>query len=114
MPTAPEQHGVQTVLADEHDVSMLGVSVLYRVPRERYSGIKEYAIRWLQRRLAFEEFWAVRDVSFQVHRGEAFGIIGRNGSGKSTMLKVIARVLMPTKGRVVTRGLVAPLLELGA
>lgn len=114
MHTAPERHSFQTELSNEHDVAMQGVSVLYRVPRERFSGIKEYAIRWLQRRLQYEEFWAVRDVSFQVQRGEAFGIIGRNGSGKSTMLKVIARVLTPTIGRVITRGRVAPLLELGA
>lgn len=114
MPTAPEQYSMQTVLTDDYDVSMQGVSVQYRVPRERFSGIKEYAIRWLKRRLEYEEFWAVRDVSFQVHRGEAFGIIGRNGSGKSTMLKVIARVLTPTSGRVITRGRIAPLLELGA
>ncbi|HSF82542.1 MAG TPA: ABC transporter ATP-binding protein [Anaerolineales bacterium] len=114
MHTAPERHSFQTELSNVHDVAMQGVSVLYRVPRERFSGIKEYAIRWLQRRVQYEEFWAVRDVSFQVQSGEAFGIIGRNGSGKSTMLKVIARVLTPTIGRVITRGRVAPLLELGA
>ncbi|HLA97259.1 MAG TPA: ABC transporter ATP-binding protein [Anaerolineales bacterium] len=114
MHTAPERYDVQAILNEKYDVYMQGVSVLYRVPRERFSGIKEYAIRLLQRRLQYEDFWAVRDVSFQVRSGEAFGIIGRNGSGKSTMLKVIARVLMPTMGRVVTRGKVAPLLELGA
>jgi ABC-type polysaccharide/polyol phosphate transport system ATPase subunit len=90
-----------------------GVSVRYRVPRERVSGIKEFAIRWVQRRLAYEEFWALQDVSFQVQRGEVFGVIGRNGAGKSTMLKVMARVLQPTHGRVVMRGRLAPLLELG-
>lgn len=90
------------------------VSVRYRLPRERVSGLKEYAIRLLQRRLAYEEFWALKDVSFQVQRGEMFGVIGRNGSGKSTLLKVIARVLTPIRGRVVVRGHVAPLLELGA
>ncbi len=85
----------------------------YRVPRERVSGIKEFAIRALQRRLEFEDFWALQDVNFQVQRGEVFGIIGRNGAGKSTMLKVMARVLQPTRGRVVMRGRLAPLLELG-
>ena len=91
-----------------------GVSVIYRVPRERVSGIKEYTIRRLQRRLAYEEFTALRDVSFQVRSGEVFGVIGRNGSGKSTLFKVIARVLVPRQGRMVIRGRVAPLLELGA
>jgi ABC-type polysaccharide/polyol phosphate transport system ATPase subunit len=95
-------------------VELEDVSVLYRVPRERVSGIKEYTIRWLQRKLQYVEFWALHGVTFQVKRGEVFGVIGRNGSGKSTMLKVMARVLKPTQGRIVTRGKVAPLLELGA
>lgn len=90
------------------------VSVRYRVPRERVSGIKEYAIRWAQRRLRYEDFWALKGVSFEVPRGEAFGVIGRNGSGKSTLLKTLARVLKPVEGRVRTVGRVAPLLELGA
>jgi len=90
------------------------VSIRYRVPRERVSGIKEFAIRWLQRRLRYQDFWALQDVSFQVKRGDIFGVIGRNGAGKSTTLKVMARVLHPARGRVVMRGKVAPLLELGA
>jgi homopolymeric O-antigen transport system ATP-binding protein len=95
-------------------ISFENVGVLYRVPKERVSGIKEYAVRLLQRRLSYEEFWALTDVSFEVFRGEVFGVVGRNGAGKSTMLKVMARVLHPTRGRVVMRGRVAPLLELGA
>lgn len=89
------------------------VSVRYRVPREHVSSIKEFAIRWLQRRIQYEEFWALNEVSFDIRRGEVFGIIGRNGAGKSTLLKVMARVLQPTRGKVVMCGLVAPLLELG-
>jgi ABC-type polysaccharide/polyol phosphate transport system ATPase subunit len=89
------------------------VAVRYRVPREGVSGIKEYAIRFLQRRIHYEEFWALKGVSFQVKRGDVFGIIGRNGAGKSTMLKVMARVLQPTRGRVVMDGHTAPLLDLG-
>ena len=90
------------------------VAVRYRVPKEGFSGIKEYVIRWAQRKLAFDDFWALKGITFDIHRGEIFGIVGRNGSGKSTMLKVIARVLTPTRGRIVIRGKVAPLLELGA
>jgi ABC-type polysaccharide/polyol phosphate transport system ATPase subunit len=104
-----------TVFSNEKAVVKLeDVSVLYRVPRERVSGIKEYAIRFLQRRLEYEEFWALKGITFEVKKGEVFGVIGRNGSGKSTMLKVMARVLQPTRGRIVTRGRLAPLLELGA
>lgn len=95
-------------------IAVEGISVRYRVPHERVSGIKEYAIRWAQRRLRYEEFWALSEVSFDVRRGEIFGVIGRNGSGKSTLLKVIARVLVPTQGRVFLRGQISPLLELGA
>lgn len=95
-------------------ICLENVSVVYRLPRERLSGIKEYTIRFLQRRLEYHEFWALRDVSFEVKRGEVFGVIGRNGAGKSTLLKVIAKVLFPTQGRVVMCGRVAPLLEIGA
>lgn len=94
-------------------ISLKGVSVCYRVPRERLSGIKEFTIRWLQRRLQYNDFWALEGVSFQVQKGEIFGVIGLNGAGKSTMLKVMARVLHPTQGRILIRGRVAPLLELG-
>lgn len=66
------------------------------------------------RRTFFREFWAVRDVSLVVRRGETVGLIGRNGSGKSTILQLVAGILAPTTGRVVTRGRVAALLELGS
>jgi len=90
------------------------VSVRYRVPRERIPTLKEYAIRRLQRNVSYDAFWALREVSLELHQGEVLGIVGPNGAGKSTLLKVIARVLRPTLGRVRVRGRIAPLLELGA
>jgi ABC-type polysaccharide/polyol phosphate transport system ATPase subunit len=90
------------------------VSVRYIAPGERIGSFKEYAIRRLQGRVDFRVVWALREVSLSIGVGEVFGIIGRNGAGKSTLLKVLARVLRPTSGRVVVRGRVAPLLELGS
>lgn len=95
-------------------VQLENISVRYRVPHERYTTLKEHTIRWLQRRVQYDDFFALREVSLSVRRGQVVGIIGRNGAGKSTLLKVIGRVLRPTRGRVLIRGRVAPLLEFGA
>jgi ABC-2 type transport system ATP-binding protein/lipopolysaccharide transport system ATP-binding protein len=95
-------------------IAVEGVSVRFRVPHERITSLKEYAVQAARRRVRHEEFWALRDVSFTVEAGEVFALIGRNGAGKSTLLKVVARVLRPTTGRVRVRGQVAPLLEFGA
>ncbi len=100
--------------SDETTLRLEHISVRYHVPHERYATLKEHAIRWLERRVRYDDFWALRDVSLTARRGEVIGIIGRNGAGKSTLLKVIARVLRPTQGRVWLRGRVAPLLEFGA
>lgn len=90
------------------------VSVRYRVPDQQVASLKEYIIRWVKRQVAYREFLALNDVSFDVHDGEAFGVIGHNGAGKSTLLKLLARVLVPTSGRVFVRGYLAPLLGFGA
>lgn len=90
------------------------VSVRYRLPEERIGTLKEYAIRMLQKRVRYNSFLALQDVTVKVKKGEIFGFIGRNGAGKSTLLKVISRVLVPTEGRVWIQGRVSPLLELGA
>ena len=95
-------------------IELSDVAVCYRLPRERVSGFKEYAIRWLQGRIEHVDFWALRGVSLSVEPGETVGIIGPNGAGKTTLLKTVARVLAPGRGRVVVRGRMAPLLELGA
>lgn len=90
------------------------VSVMFRLYRERVDGIKEFIIKKMKNQIAYDEFWALRDIRFEVGRGEAIGLVGRNGSGKSTLLKTIAGVLKPTKGEVRIKGTVAPMIELGA
>jgi homopolymeric O-antigen transport system ATP-binding protein len=89
------------------------VSVRYRVPKERIGSLKEYAIRRMKRRMAYDDFEALRDVSIEIFPGETVGVVGRNGAGKSTLLKLVAQVVPPTDGRVVVVGRIAPLLELG-
>lgn len=90
------------------------VAVKYRVPTERIGTFKEFAIRTLQKRVSYKNFWAISDINLEIMQGEVFGLVGNNGAGKSTLLKVISRVLKPTKGRVRAYGKIAPLLELGA
>lgn len=95
-------------------VRIQDVSVVFNIANERIQSLKEYFIKMVRRELFFKEFIAVNDVSFDVNRGDVFGIIGTNGSGKSTMLKVIAGVLTPTSGTCTVNGSIAPLIELGA
>ncbi|HNB51600.1 MAG TPA: ABC transporter ATP-binding protein [Anaerolineales bacterium] len=95
-------------------IQLENIAVQYRSPSEKIPSFKEFAIRWIQGKIRYEHFWALKGVSVDIREGEVFGIIGPNGAGKSTLLKVVARVLRPTRGRVRVRGLVAPLLELGA
>ena len=84
------------------------VSMKFNLASEKFDSLKEYIIKSLKKQVAYNEFWALKDVSFEVYRGESLGLIGLNGSGKSTMLKTIAGVLKPTKGSVSVFGTVAP------
>jgi lipopolysaccharide transport system ATP-binding protein len=85
----------------------------FRIIQERPDTLRE-ALAKLRRRTTYHDFEALKHVSFQVSEGEMVGIIGRNGSGKSTILKIIAGVYIPTTGRVAVNGSIAPLIELGA
>ena len=90
------------------------VSVRYITGDFKDIGIKEYLLRRIKGNYHVEEFWADRNISFTLDRGEMLGIIGTNGAGKSTLLKVISGIMEPTKGQVFREGSIAALLELGS
>ena len=90
------------------------VTMIFNMASESLTNLKEYFIKLAKHELFFEEFRALKHISFDIHRGEVVGLVGTNGSGKSTMLKIIAGVLEPSEGSVKVHGNIAPLIELGA
>ncbi|MEA4888137.1 MAG: ABC transporter ATP-binding protein [Clostridiaceae bacterium] len=104
-----EANRVPDIILDVNNVSMK-----FNLSRERVDSLKEYFIKYIKGKIKFDEFWALRDISFTLNKGESLGLVGLNGSGKSTLLKVIAGVLKPTTGYAHVFGSVAPLIELGA
>ena len=98
-------------------IEVRSVSKRFKIPHRKRATILDNLAAILsvfeEMTFKYEEFWAVKDVSFQLESGESLGIIGPNGSGKSTLLKLMARILVPDGGVIVTHGSVAPILELG-
>lgn len=90
------------------------VGMKFNLSSEKVDDLKTYIIKMLRHELKYDEFWALKDVSFTLEQGDRIGILGLNGAGKSTLLKVIAGVFKPTEGTVKRNGKVVPLLELGA
>ena len=90
------------------------VNMFFNMASERLNSLKEYFLALVKGKLMFKDFRALNDISFTVNRGDVFGLVGTNGSGKSTMLKIIAGVLEPTNGSCRVNGTIAPLIELGA
>ena len=101
-------------MSDDIALKCRGVSVRYMTGDFKNIGLKEWVMRRLTRKYSVREFWADRDVSFTLNRGDMLGIIGSNGAGKSTLLKAISGIMEPTEGRVVRRGRVSALLELAS
>lgn len=95
-------------------VEVQDVSMCFRMADDRVLSLKEFVTKGLRGKIRVREFWALKDVSFDVYQGEVVGIIGRNGAGKSTILKVISGILKPTNGTVICRSGVVPMLELGS
>jgi ABC-2 type transport system ATP-binding protein len=98
----------------EQSIEVSGVSLAYRISRDRPGTIKEHLTRVLKGQRKYENLWALKDVTFGVPRGELFAVVGANGAGKSTLMKVLARVVAPTTGRVIINGSIAPMIRLGA
>ena len=98
----------------EYAVEVNDVSMIFNMASEQLNNLKEYFIAIVRRNLFFKEFRALNHISFKVPKGDVMGLVGTNGSGKSTMLKIIAGVLEASEGEVVVRGNIAPLIELGA
>ncbi len=109
----------QNVIADTSQIpdediciDVNDVSVMFNLSKNREDGLKEYFINMVKGKVAFNEFWALRNINFKVRRGDAVALIGRNGSGKSTLLKTIAGIIKPVRGTVTVKGTIAPLIEL--
>ncbi|MBR6222810.1 MAG: ABC transporter ATP-binding protein [Lachnospiraceae bacterium] len=91
-----------------------GIGMRFNLSMEKVDNLKEYFIKSLKKEMRFNEFWALKDVSFKLCRGDRIGVLGTNGAGKSTLMKVCAGVFKPTEGTVTKHGRLVPLLELGA
>ena len=98
----------------EYAIEVNDVTMIFNMASEQLNNLKEYFIKFMSPALFFSEFRALKHISFKVRRGEVVGLVGTNGSGKSTMLKIIAGVLEASEGECIVRGNIAPLIELGA
>jgi len=103
----------EKVRMDESAIVVDNISKRYRIPLEKKRTVYENLTGLLSGNKGYQEFWALKDVSFSIKHGETFGVIGPNGSGKSTLLKMLAGVLYPDSGSIKVYGKIAPFLELG-
>ena len=93
-------------------ISAQGVSIRYITGDFKEIGFKEYLVRRIKGQYQVTEFWADKDITFQLEKGDMLGIIGTNGAGKSTLLKAISGIMVPTRGSMQVKGSIAALLEL--
>ena len=93
------------------DITVVNVSKRYRIPGRRRNGTGSFFTKISPRK---EEIWAIKDITFEVFRGEALAVVGHNGAGKSTLVKLLSGITVPTRGRVIIRGALSALVEVGA
>ncbi len=98
----------QTCIKVEH------ASVRFNMASEKVTDLKEYVVKLIKHELLFQEFFALKNISFSIRQGESWALVGPNGAGKSTLLKLICRILTPYEGKVWVNGSIAPMIELGA
>ncbi len=99
---------------NKNAVELRDIDMHFNMSSEKLQSLKEYFLKFVKRQLKFEKFVALDKISFDIKKGDVFGIVGLNGCGKSTTLKIISGILKPTSGSVKTNGVIAPLIELGA
>ncbi|MBU9706512.1 ABC transporter ATP-binding protein [Paenibacillus sp. AK121] len=101
-------------MGSELAIEVKDVSMTFNMSEERIDNLKEHILKLIKGQLFYQEFNALKNISFNIKKGEVFGLVGLNGAGKSTLLKIIAGVLKPTSGTVAVNGTIAPLIELSA
>lgn len=97
----------------EYAIELKNITKKFKIHHEKKNSLYEYVTSFLNRKGTFEEITVLKDVSLSVKKGEMLGILGLNGEGKTTLLKIISKIYMPDNGSVITRGTVTPFLELG-
>lgn len=98
----------------EEILKVENISMKFNLSKEKVDSMKDYVIKLIKKELHYNEFWALKNINFTLEKGDRLGILGLNGAGKSTLLKVIAGVFRPTEGTVTKKGVLAPMIELGA
>ena len=104
----------QTPVCDEVVIKVENVTMRFNLSKEKVDNLKEYAIKLLKRNIEYKKFVALDNINFEVKKGDRLAILGLNGAGKSTLLKTIVGVYKPSEGNIEKKGVIAPLLELGA
>lgn len=98
----------------ENIIEVNDVTMEFNMSKEKVDSLKEYVIKMAKKQLHFEQFLALQNITFNIQKGDVFGIVGLNGCGKSTLLKVISGILKPSKGTAKSYGTISPMIELGA